>query len=98
MCLCVFDWFLFANKSTRKALGKKLIMAKKKGAITTQRGKGQVVWEFRGQGEEGLFKCKKKTKAEAAEKKRTGGTRRARSERGHQNGPQAACESATARR
>ena len=31
-------------------------MAKKKGAITTQRGKGQVVWEFRGQGEEGLCK------------------------------------------
>ena len=34
-----------------------LIKAKKKGAITTQRGKGQVVWECRGQGEEGLCKC-----------------------------------------
>ena len=38
----------------------------------------------------------KKTKAEAAEKKRT--ARRARSERGHQEGPQAACGCATARR
>jgi len=38
-----------------------------------------------------------KTKA-AEKKKRTRGTRRARSERGHQEGPQAACRSATARR
>jgi hypothetical protein len=34
-------------------------------------GKEKVVWEFRGQGGEGLCKCQKKAKAEAAEKKKT---------------------------
>ena len=86
------------KRHSKAPMAEKLMEAKKKGTITTQRGKGQVVWEFRGQGEEGLCKCQKKAKAEAAEKKRTRGTRRARSERGHQEGPQVACGCATARR
>ena len=78
--------------------------AKKKGAITTQRGKGQVAWEFRGTAHRhrggGVVQMlmPKKDKAKAAEKKRTGGTQRERSEGGHQEGPQAACGCATARR
>jgi hypothetical protein len=40
----------------------------------------------------------KEAKAEAAAKRKTRGTRRARSERGHQEGPQAACGSAAAMR
>ena len=63
--------------------------------------KGQRASSFgieRQKGEEGARKCKRIKNKAAEQKNKTRGTQRARSERGHQEGPQAACGSATARR
>ena len=73
---------LTRSPGPRLISGKALIKAKKKGAITTQRGIGKMVLELRGRGGGGGAQMPKEAKAEAAEKKNTRGTRRARSEKG----------------